>query len=97
MHPPLEPDEITKELKALKNWSLEGSHIKKSLKFSDFKSCFSFMTSVALYAEQENHHPEWFNVYNSLEIALSTHDSGGVTKKDLKLAAYIDLLEKKYL
>ncbi|HWA36944.1 MAG TPA: 4a-hydroxytetrahydrobiopterin dehydratase [Burkholderiales bacterium] len=58
--------------------------------FRDFNRAFAFMTQVALHAEKHDHHPEWFNVYNKVRITLSTHDAGGITGKDLELAAFID-------
>jgi len=64
--------------------------IRRDLAFADFKEAFAFMTRVALKAEQMNHHPEWFNVYNRVEIVLSTHDAGGLTEKDVTLARFID-------
>ena len=84
-------DEITRVLDDLPGWSLDGSgKLHCQLKFKDFKEAFSFMTRVALMAEQENHHPEWFNVYNKVEIQLTTHDAGGITEKDVKLAKFIN-------
>ncbi|CCQ75388.1 4a-hydroxytetrahydrobiopterin dehydratase [Magnetospira sp. QH-2] len=62
----------------------------KSFKFADFNAAFGFMTRVALAAEKANHHPEWFNVYNRVEVILSTHDSGGVTDKDIALAQFME-------
>jgi 4a-hydroxytetrahydrobiopterin dehydratase len=64
--------------------------VQKSFAFSDFKSAFGFMTQVALKAEQMDHHPEWFNVYNRVEITLATHDANGVTTLDLELAKFIE-------
>jgi 4a-hydroxytetrahydrobiopterin dehydratase len=66
------------------------SALQKSFKFSDFNAAFGFMARVALAAEQMNHHPEWFNVYNRVDVTLSTHDAGGVTEKDFKLAEIMD-------
>ena len=63
---------------------------QKLFKFSDFKQAFSFMTSIAMKAEQINHHPEWENVYNKVKITLTTHDAGGLSKLDYDLAIYID-------
>lgn len=68
--------------------------IHKTFKFPDFNAAFSFMTRVALKAEQLDHHPEWSNVYNKVEITLSTHDAGGVTELDAALAKFIDDLGK---
>ena len=66
--------------------------IFKAFKFSDFKTAFGFMTSCALKAEQMDHHPEWFNVYNRVEVTLTTHDADGVTALDIELAGYMDAL-----
>ena len=64
--------------------------IKKQFMFANFNEAFGFMTRVALKAETMNHHPEWFNVYNKVDIVLSTHDVGGLSDKDVTLATFID-------
>jgi 4a-hydroxytetrahydrobiopterin dehydratase len=64
--------------------------IQKTFKFKDFNAAFGWMTRVALAAEKLDHHPEWFNVYNRVEVLLATHDAGGVTKLDVKLARIMD-------
>jgi 4a-hydroxytetrahydrobiopterin dehydratase len=82
-------------LKALKGWAVaEGDRdaIRKSYRFADFKSAFAFMSGAALKAEQMDHHPEWFNVYNKVDVTLTTHDADGVTQKDLELAGFMDQL-----
>lgn len=66
--------------------------IRKSFRFADFNAAFAFMTQVAMQAEKMNHHPEWFNVYNRVEIILTTHDADGVTERDIGLARFIDLV-----
>ena len=66
------------------------SALQKSFKFDDFNQAFGFMSRVALKAEQMNHHPEWFNVYNRVDVTLSTHDAGGVTELDFKLAKFMN-------
>lgn len=72
-------------------WIEEDNRLKKTFKFSDFQEAFSFMTRVAFLAESHNHHPNWSNVYNLVEIELTTHDAGNVvTEKDRKLAKAID-------
>jgi 4a-hydroxytetrahydrobiopterin dehydratase len=66
--------------------------IQKTFKFKDFSEAFGFMTRAALVAEKMNHHPEWFNVWNSVRIDLTTHDAGGITAKDFELAAAMERL-----
>jgi 4a-hydroxytetrahydrobiopterin dehydratase len=72
----------------LKGWSdvSDRDAIAKKFEFKDFNQAFGFMARAALVAEKMNHHPEWFNVYNKVEVTLSTHDAGGVTELDVKLA-----------
>ena len=85
-------------LEKLTSWSaLEGDRdaIEKTYKFADFKTAFGFMTSSALKAEQMDHHPEWFNVYNRVEVTLTTHDADGVTELDVDLASFMDALASK--
>ena len=84
--------EIDQALEDLSGWERVESEeaISKTFKFKDFKQAFGFMTQVAMRAEQMNHHPEWFNVYNRVEVKLTTHDAGGVTELDLKLAKFMD-------
>ncbi|KAJ2235645.1 hypothetical protein IWW45_002437 [Coemansia sp. RSA 485] len=78
-------------------WSLVDGRdaIKKTFMFSDFNQAFAFMTSVALKAEKMDHHPEWFNVYNRVEITLSTHDCQGLSVRDIALATHIDQTAQK--
>ncbi len=72
-------------------WKEEDNKLKATFKFKDFVAAFSFMTEVAFHAEKMQHHPDWHNVYNTVEFALSTHDAGDVvTDKDRKLAKAID-------
>jgi 4a-hydroxytetrahydrobiopterin dehydratase len=86
--------DIESFLKKNGGWSLTNgrSAIHKVFEFPDFNAAFGFMTRAALYAEQANHHPEWFNVYNRVEVTLSTHDAGGMTAKDFALAEKMDLI-----
>ncbi|GGC25407.1 putative pterin-4-alpha-carbinolamine dehydratase [Novosphingobium marinum] len=79
-------------LDKLSGWTLrdDGLAITRSLKFSDFNEAFGFMTRVALHAEKADHHPEWFNVYNKVEITLTTHDAGGLSMRDVAMAEFID-------
>jgi len=79
-----------KELSKIKGWSFQNNGIEKEFQFKDFVEAFGFMTKVALLAEKANHHPEWSNVYNKVHVRLTTHDAGGVTDKDFKLAGGIE-------
>ena len=75
---------------ALPHWDVKAAAIHRSLKFKDFGEAWGFMSRVALLAEKHDHHPEWSNVWNKVEITLSTHDAGGVTELDIKLAEAMD-------
>ena len=78
-------------------WKEENNQLKASFQFKDFIQAFAFMTEVAFHAEQQGHHPEWSNVYNQVQIALSTHDAGNiVTEKDHQLADAINGVYAKY-
>src|SRR5687767_13729462 len=81
-------------LRTLTGWSEATGRdaISKKFVFKDFNAAFGFMTRAALVAEKMDHHPEWFNVYKTVEVTLSTHDAGGVTELDAKLAAEMDRL-----
>jgi 4a-hydroxytetrahydrobiopterin dehydratase len=81
-----------KVLAELQGWrAVEGRDaIAKSFAFKDFNQAFAFMTRVALIAEKMDHHPEWSNVYNKVEIVLTSHDAGGITERDVRLAKFID-------
>ena len=70
----------------------ERDGIRRTLRFGDFCSAFSFMTHVAILAEKADHHPEWFNVYDKVDILLTTHDAGGLSKRDIALAEAIDAI-----
>jgi 4a-hydroxytetrahydrobiopterin dehydratase len=78
-------------------WTETNNKLQVTLKFKDFMEAFAFMTEVAFHAEKQNHHPNWSNVWNTVEIQLTTHDEGNtVTEKDRKLAKAIDYIYKKY-
>jgi 4a-hydroxytetrahydrobiopterin dehydratase len=88
----LSPAARAAALKELSGWRLvEGRDaIARTVTFKDFNAAFGFMGRVALMAERMDHHPEWFNVYNRVDITLSTHDCGGLSERDVKLAKFID-------
>lgn len=81
-------------LPALKGWEADTARdgIRKTFQFRDFTQAFGFMASVALLAEKADHHPEWFNVYNRVEILLTTHDADGLSIRDIELAKAIERL-----
>lgn len=81
-------------LKALPQWAYDkdAGGISRSFSFGNFVEAFGFMASAALEAEKADHHPEWSNVYNRVEILLTTHDAGGLSQRDIELAAKIDAL-----
>jgi 4a-hydroxytetrahydrobiopterin dehydratase len=88
----LNPDARKAALAKLGGWSEVGGRdaITKKFVFADFNAAFGFMTRAALLAEKLDHHPEWFNVYKTVEVTLSTHDAGGVTELDVRLAEAMD-------
>jgi 4a-hydroxytetrahydrobiopterin dehydratase len=90
--PKLEEAAIAKALAALPDWTrdADGLGISRQFKFKDFNAAFGFMTRCALEAEKADHHPEWSNVYNKVDIRLTTHDAGGLSQRDFDLAAKID-------
>ena len=90
----LEGEARSEALSGLEGWSEVESRdaISKSFAFTDFNEAFGWMARVALIAEQMNHHPEWFNVWNRVEVTLSTHEAGGLTALDIKLAEKMDAM-----
>lgn len=90
MPPLLSPDEVRAALTRLPAWRLDGDALCRDFTFEDFGAAFGFMTRVALVAERMDHHPDWRNVWSRVEVRLSTHDAGGITARDIALAAAID-------
>jgi 4a-hydroxytetrahydrobiopterin dehydratase len=90
----LTPEQLAGALVALNQtvsgWSLHNEKLTKEYKFTHFQHAFGFMTICALYCEKVNHHPEWSNVYNRVNVQLTTHDAGGISDKDLALAQQMD-------
>jgi 4a-hydroxytetrahydrobiopterin dehydratase len=86
--------EIKQQVAKLGVWKVVSGKMNKTFEFDDFVQAFGFMTRVAMEAEKMNHHPEWFNVYNRVTIDLVTHDVGGISNYDIKLAKTIDKIAK---
>lgn len=91
-------ERLTSEKRAalaqLRGWQCAANRdaIERTFVFADFNEAFGFMTRVAIKAQEMDHHPEWFNVYNRVEITLSTHEAGGLTSRDIALAQFIDTI-----
>lgn len=92
--PVLSTNELNTALTQLAGWSVKDGKLHRQFQFGSFVEAFGFMSSVALVAEAMGHHPEWFNVYNRVSIDLTTHDSGGITAKDVELAKRANELAK---
>jgi 4a-hydroxytetrahydrobiopterin dehydratase len=92
MNPTSDLREITEQLSDLPQWRADDQRVAmtREFVFADFRQAFAFMTGIALYAEQNNHHPEWSNVYNRVQIRLTSHDAGAITWRDIALARYAD-------
>ena len=86
----LTDSEISDRLTKLPGWTLDGNALYRKFEFSGFPQAFAFMTAVALHAQRMDHHPDWSNVYNKVEIRLSSHDVGGISDRDFRLANLID-------
>ena len=86
--------ERAEALRELPQWTLrdDASAIYRSFRFGDFSEAFAFMTRVALLAEKHDHHPEWSNIYNRVEVTLTTHEAGGLSQRDVNMAWAIDRL-----
>ena len=84
--------EIAAALSSVPGWAVKAGKLHREFQFKDFSAAFGFMTRAALSAEQMNHHPEWFNVWNKVIVDLNTHDAGGITARDFELAAKMNEL-----
>jgi len=90
----MEP-EIQETLAELGSWAVVDGKLHREYRFRDFVQAFGFMTQVALLAERAAHHPEWFNVYNRVVVDLTTHEAGGITRKDLDLARQMEEINRR--
>ena len=88
----LDDDDVAKRLTQLAGWTLQAGKLHREYRFGDFVEAFGFMAGAALVAERMNHHPEWFNVWNTVRVDLTTHDAGGITAKDFELAQAMEQL-----
>ena len=96
----MECEDFSQKFQGINGWekTSDGREAyRKQFKFNDFKQAFSFMTSLAMKAEQINHHPEWENVYNKVTITLTTHDKGGITELDYEMALFAESCFKNYI
>ena len=90
MRKKLSAEELAEALRSLPGWRAAGGKLHREYKFADFIHAFGFMATAAIAIEKMNHHPEWSNVYSTVVVDLTTHDSGGITENDVKLAKLLD-------
>jgi 4a-hydroxytetrahydrobiopterin dehydratase len=91
----LSDEELQAALRELTGWSVEDKKLHREYKFPDFSHAFGFMAAAATTIEKMDHHPEWFNVYNRVTVDLTTHDAGGITGMDVRLAHKLEELASK--
>lgn len=89
---PLAPDELTRRLTELPGWEVREGRLHRDFEFDSFARAFGFMAAVAIHAQEMNHHPDWSNSYTRVMVDLVSHDAGGITERDLRLAAVISRL-----
>ena len=88
---------LDEALASLPDWTVAdgGAALERSYRFSDFMTAFGFMGRVAVYADVVDHHPEWFNVYSRVDVTLTSHDAGGITRRDIAMARFMDRAARK--
>lgn len=91
----LTDEQVSAALTSLPGWTVQDGKLHREYKFADFIHAFGFMATAAIAIEKMNHHPEWFNVWNKVNIDLSTHDAGGITEMDVKLASTLEAIAEK--
>ena len=84
--------DVATRLESVNDWVLENGKLRREFRFANFVEAFGFMTRAAIEAEKMNHHPEWFNVYNKVVVDLTTHDAGGISELDFRLAEIMNAL-----
>ena len=82
----LTPEQVERALSEAPGWSVRDEKLHRAFAFADFNAAFGFMARAAMHAEKMNHHPEWFNVYNKVVVDLTTHECGGISERDFRLA-----------
>ena len=90
----LAPAEVESRLKTRSDWKLDQRRLHRIFKFENFVEAFGFMSQIAILAEKMDHHPEWSNIYNRVDVYLTTHDAGGLTELDFELADHMDRLAR---
>lgn len=91
----LSDGELNSDLQKLPGWTIKNEKLHREYRFPDFAHAFGFMATSAVLIEKMNHHPEWFNVYGRVIVDLTTHDAGGITNKDVELAAVLEGIASK--
>ncbi len=89
-------EEVDAFLEANNSWQLTNSKLQKQFEFKNFIQAFGFMTQVAIIAEKSDHHPEWFNVYKTVKVDLTTHEANGITERDFALAISMDKVASRF-
>lgn len=93
---PLSAEQVRESLEKLSGWQLEQGKLHRKFQFKSFVDAFGFMSACALIAEKRNHHPEWSNVYSTVEVFLTTHEADGITERDVKLARSMNRLAQRF-
>ena len=93
--PKLTAEELQAVLQQLPGWTVQDAKLHREFQFADFAHAIGFITTAAVKIEKIDHHPEWFNVYNRVRVDLTTHDSGGITRKDADLAQLLEKIARK--
>lgn len=89
--------EVSTALEGLAGWEMRGGKLHREYRFADFTHAFGFMATCATHIEKVNHHPEWLNVWNRVTVDLITHDAGGITKKDVELALFLEGVAARFV